>query len=205
MDASLLRLCFELVFVLLLKHASGCPNERIYMHRKSDSKLFNLDRLSRGTWALEILVRDMLFAAVLSHTEEDCQRLADFLSLACLDFGLTIYLKKTNFGSEEPHVISINNHALEVVCRFMYHGPTNADKVSLEPELNKHIVRASTTLPWFRKRMEQQTDTAHLSKAYSVVPSACSLGGESRTLFIQQVKRPSSLYMRCLRHVLGCS
>ena len=88
---------FGIFFSMLLKHAFGKATEGIYLHSRSDGKLFNLARLSAKTKVREILIRDMLFAddaAVATHSEHQLQSLMDCFSQACKDFGLTMSLKK---------------------------------------------------------------------------------------------------------------
>ena len=82
---------FSIFFSMVLKHAFGTSTEGVYLHTRSDGRLFNLPRLSAKTKIREVLLRDLLFAddaAVTSHTEQDLQCLMDRLSQACKDFVL---------------------------------------------------------------------------------------------------------------------
>ena len=90
---------FGIFLAMLLEHASGQATEGIYLHTRSDGKLFNLARLKAKTKVREILIRDMLFAddvAVATHTQHQLQSSIDRFSQACRDFGLNMSLKKTN-------------------------------------------------------------------------------------------------------------
>ena len=90
---------FGIFFFLLLKHAFGSSTEGVFMHTRSDGKLYNIARLRAKTKIRKTTIRDMLFeddAAVTAHTEHDLQQLMERFSRACRDFGLTISLKKTN-------------------------------------------------------------------------------------------------------------
>ena len=80
---------FSIFFSMVLKHAFGTSTEGVYLHTRSDGRLFNLPRLRAKTKIREVLIRDLLFAddaAVTSHTEQDLQCLMDRLSQACKDF-----------------------------------------------------------------------------------------------------------------------
>ena len=143
---------FGIFFASLLKHAFDTSKEGIYLHTRSDGRLFNLARLRAKTKVREALIRDMLFAddaAISSHTQQELQSLMDGFSQACKDFGLTISLKKTNVlgqGTEPPPIITIDNYELDVVHHFTYLGSTVTDTLSLDVELDKRIGKAATTL-----------------------------------------------------------
>ena len=50
------------LFSLLLKHAFGTSTEGVYMHIRSDGKLYNIARLRAKTKIRKTTIRDMLFA-----------------------------------------------------------------------------------------------------------------------------------------------
>ena len=90
---------FGIFFALLLSYAFDSSSDGIYLHTRSDGKLFNLARLRAKTKVTEVYVREMLFAddaALTAHSGEALQRLVDRFAHACREFGLTISLKKTN-------------------------------------------------------------------------------------------------------------
>ncbi|KAI8488372.1 hypothetical protein Bbelb_339680 [Branchiostoma belcheri] len=73
---------------IMLKCAFGTSTEGVYLHTRSDGKLFNLSRLKAKTKVREVLIRDLLFAddaalAALAHTENKLQILLDKLPCAC--------------------------------------------------------------------------------------------------------------------------
>jgi len=74
---------FSIFVALLLKHAFGTATEGVYLHTTSDGPLFNLVLLKVKTKVRETTIRDMLFAAVSSHTKQEFQRLMDRFSQAC--------------------------------------------------------------------------------------------------------------------------
>ena len=68
---------FGIFFALLLKHAFGSATEGIYLHTRSEGRLFNLARFKAKTKVREALIRDMLFAddsAVAIHTQQELVR-----------------------------------------------------------------------------------------------------------------------------------
>ena len=89
---------FGIFFSILLQYAFVDCTEGVYVQTRSDGKLLNISRLCAKTNAYVVLIRELLFAddaALTSHSEEGFQHLADKLSHACKEFGLTISLRKT--------------------------------------------------------------------------------------------------------------
>ena len=101
----------------------------------------------------------MLFAddaTVMTHTQRELQLLMDCFSQVCKDLGLIISLKKTNILGQDilaPPVITIDDYELKVVHQFMYLGSTITDNLSLDPEIDKRIGRAATTLTHLTSRV----------------------------------------------------
>lgn len=205
---------FGIFFALLLKHAFGSATEGIYLHTRSDGRLFNLARLKAKTKVREALIRDMLFAddaAVATHTQQELQTLMDRFSQACKDFGLTISLKKTNVlgqGVEEPPSITIDDYELEVVKQFTYLGSTISSNLSLDTELDKRIGKAATTLARLTTRVWENSKLSIKTKM--AVYNACVLstllyGSETWTTYVKQERRLDAFHMRCVRRILGIS
>ncbi|KAI8515730.1 hypothetical protein Bbelb_065430 [Branchiostoma belcheri] len=159
----------------MLKCAFGTSTEGVYLHTRSDGKLFNLSRLKAKTKVREVLIRDLLFAddaALAAHTENKLQILLDKLSCACQDFSLTISLKKTKVmcqGVDHPPSITINNYELEVVPKFTYLGSTVTNNLSLEAELNGRIGRAATTFARLQKRVWDVLTRASIPSMYTLL------------------------------------
>ncbi|XP_067867364.1 uncharacterized protein [Heterodontus francisci] len=113
---------FGIFFTLLLSHAFKSSEGGIFLHTRSDGRLFNLARLRAKTKVRKVLIRELLFAddaALTSHTEECLQRLIDRIVAACNEFGLIISLKETNIMDvRNAPSINIGNHALKVVQEF---------------------------------------------------------------------------------------
>ena len=100
------------------------------MHTRSDRNLFSLARLRSRTKVRTVLIREKLFAddaALVAHTEDALQRMADQFSDACKQFGLTISIKKTNVCVQDVRatpLIKIDSATLETVENFTYLGST---------------------------------------------------------------------------------
>ena len=150
---------FGIFFTLLLRQAFGTAQEGIYLQTRSDGSLFNLAHLKARTKVYEALIRDMLFgddAAVVTHTQRELQLLMDCFSQACKDFRLIISLEKTNILGQDipaPPVITVNDYELEVIHQFTYLGSTITDNLSHDPEIDKRIRKAASTLACLTSRV----------------------------------------------------
>ena len=205
---------FGIFFAVLLRHAFGTAKEGVYLHTRSDGRLFNLARLRAKTKVREVLIRDMLFAddaAVATHEQAELQSLMDRFSEACNDFSLTISLKKTEVlaqGTEAEPNITIDNYRLENVDQFTYLGSTICSNLSLDSEINKRIGKAATTLArlttrvWENPKLTTQTKMAVYN---ACIISTLLYGSETWTTYARQEKRLNSFHMRCLRRILGIS
>ena len=205
---------FGIFFALLLRHAFGTAQEGIYLQTRSDGSLFNLVHLKVRKKVCEALIRDMLFAddaAVMTHTQRELQLLMDHFSQACKHFGLIISLKKTNILGQDilaPPVITINDYELKVIHQFTYFGFTITDNLSLDPEINKRIGKAATTLAQLTSRV--WTNPKLAVKMKMAVYNACILstllyGSETWTTYTRQEKRLNIFHLRSLRCILGIS
>lgn len=86
-------------FVVMLKHTFDASMEGVFLHTKSDGKLFYLSWLRTKTKVHKTIIRDLLFAndvALASCPGQQLQKLVDKFSQARKDFGMTISIKKTN-------------------------------------------------------------------------------------------------------------
>ena len=205
---------FGIFFSMLLKHAFDEATEGIYLHSRSDGKLFNVARLRAKTKVEKILIRDMLFAddaAVATHSEHQLQSLMDRFSQACKDFGLTMSLKKTNVlaqGAESQPKISVDNYELEAVNQFTYLGSTISSNISLDAEIDKRVGKAATTLARLSSRVWENPKLTNKTKVAvynACVVSTLLYGSETWTTYARQERRLNSFHMRCLRRILGIS
>ncbi|XP_069985579.1 uncharacterized protein [Penaeus vannamei] len=150
----------------------------------------------------------MLFAdddAITAHEEKHLQKLMDRFSQACEDFRLTISLKKTSILSkktESPPTITISNYQLDVVQEFTYLGSTVTDSLDMDPELNRRIGRAASSLARLTKRVWENSKLTTNTKM--AVYKACVLsnhlyGSECWT----HEERLNAFHMRNQRWILG--
>ena len=205
---------FGIFFALLLRHAFGTTQEGIYLQTRSDGSLFNLACLKARTKVCEALIRDMLFAddaTVMSHTQRELQLLMDCFSQACKDFRLMISLKKTNVLGQDitaPPVITIDDYELKVIHQFTYLGSTITNNLSLDPEIDKRIRKAATTLARLTSRV--WTNPKLTMKTKMAVYNACVLstllyGSETWTMYACQEKRLNTFHLRSLWCILSIS
>ena len=156
----------------------------------------------------------MLFAddaTVMTHTQRELQLLMDHFSQACKDFRLIISLKKTNILGQDipaPPVITINDYELKVIHQFMYLGSTITDNLSLDPEIDKRIGKAATTLTHLTSRV--WTNPKFTMKMKMAVYNACILstllyGIETWTTYARQEKRLNTFHLRSLQCILSTS
>ena len=205
---------FGIFFALLLKHAFQTSTEGVYLHTRSDGRLFNLARLKAKTKIREVLIRDMLFAddaAIAAHSESDLQKLMNRFAAACDLFGLTISQKKTQVMGQStpaPPSIHINNQNLEAVHQFTYLGTTVTDTLSLDTEINIRIGKAATTLARLTKKVwenNQLTTKTKMAVYRACVLSTLLYGSEAWTTYTTQERKLNAFHLRCLRRILGIS
>ena len=146
------------------------------------------------------------------HTPKgNCSCLWTASSRPAKTLGWIISLKKTNVLGQDilaPPVITINDYELEVIHQFMYLGSTITDNLSLDPEINKRIGKAATTLTCLTSRV--WTNPKLTVKTKMAVYNACILstllyGSETWTTYAHQEKRLNTFHLRSLQHILGIS
>ena len=203
---------FGIFFAVLLRHAFGSTTEGIFLRTRSDGKLFNISRLRAKSRVHKKHLRDFLFAddaAITTHSARDLQSLMDHFSKACQDFGLTISQKKTQVMSQDvdtPPGIHISNHQLEVVHDFVYLGSTISDSLSVNPEINRRIGKAVSTMSRLTKRVwtnNKLTEHTKVQVYRACVVSTLLYGSETWTLHAGQERRLNSFHMRCLRRIFN--
>ena len=204
---------FGIFFSLLLRYAFNSSNEGIYLHSRNDGKLFKMSRLLKSKSKVsETLIRELLFAddaALTSHSVADLQRLIDRFNNACIEFGLTISLKKTVVMAQDANEFpsfNINDHMLEIVDEFTYLGSTICANLSLDKEIDRRIGKAASTMSKLSKRVwENKCLTANTKiRIYQAcVLSTLLYGSESWTTYMRQERRLNTFHLRCLRRILG--
>ena len=190
------------------KYAIDTTTEEIYLRTRSDGRLFNLARLRAKTNVRRVLTRDMLFAAVVTHTQEKLQSFMDCFSQACMDFGLTISLKKTNVlwqDIEEPPVIIMEDYELDAVYlpRLHHHwqpllGPRDQQE-DWEGHFNSCSSHGSSV---DKPKLSVETNMA----AYNAcVTSTLLYRSETWTTYAGQKRRLNTFHLRSIRRILGIS
>ena len=161
---------FGIFFSTLLSYAFQNNDDGVYLHTRSDGRLFNLARLRAKTKVSSITIREALLAddaALATHTEAALQRLVDRLAHACSEFGLTISLKKTEVmsqGTESPPSIHIGDYHLNPVSQFQYLGSTISFNLSLEPEISARIAKAAGMMSKLQKRVWDNNNLTNSTK-----------------------------------------
>ena len=205
---------FGIFFSMLLRHAFDDATEGIYLHSRSDGKLFNVARLKAKRKVRNILIRDMLFAddaAIATHSEHQLQSLMDRFSQACKDFGLTMSLKKTEVlakDTDNQPKINVDNYEFKAVNHFTYLGSTISSNISLDAEIDKRVGKAATTLARLTSRVWENPKLTIKTKVAvynACVVSTLLYGSETWTTYARQERRLNSFHLRCLRRILGIS
>ena len=81
----------------MLSYAFQDCDTGVYIRFRTSGEVFNLGRLNTKSKTFQSLFRELLFADdadLVARTEEDIQLIMDIFSTACLDFDITINLKK---------------------------------------------------------------------------------------------------------------
>ena len=160
---------FGIFFCPVLSHAFRTSEDGIYIHTRSDGKLFSLARLKAKSKIRKVLIRELLFAddaALTSHSAESLQRLTDRFTDACKEFGLMLSIKKTNtMGKDVRNApsININEHTLEVFKDFTYLSSTITSNLTTDVEINKRIGKVSSAMSRMTNRVngKRRTHTEH--------------------------------------------
>ena len=101
----------------------------------------------------------MLFAddaALAAHSEDALNQLITCFSDACLEFNLTISLKKTEVMGQDVSAvpeIKIGDHTLGVTDAFTYLGSTITSNLLLEAEITTRIAKAASCMARLSKRV----------------------------------------------------
>ena len=157
---------FGIVFVILLKHASGPSTEGMYLRTRSYGKFFSLARLKSKTKIREKHLRNFLCAddaAVTTHSSDKLQQHMNPFSSPCKYFRLTINLRKTQVTGQDvnsPPSIKIFDQHLEVVHNSTFICSTWRESLWLRDiGLNKRIEKVATTVFSHSKRATNWPNT----------------------------------------------
>ena len=162
------------------------------------------------------LIRDLLYADdcdLVSHSEEDMQKMLDLFSSACSDLGLTISLDKTKVmfspapGVEyvEPNIF-VYGQRLEVVLEFVYLGSKLHQSCSLDQEIAYRISRASASFANLRDRCWSRRGISPKTKVdlYKIIvlPSLTN-SLETGTIYRKHISKLERFQQFCLREILN--
>ena len=157
---------FGIVFVILLKHASGPSTEGMYLRTRSYGKFFSLSRWKTKTKIREKRLRSFLCAddaAATTHSADKVQQLMNRFSSPWKYFRLTINLKKTQVTGQDvtsPPSIKLFDQQLEVVHDSTSICSTWKESLWLRDiELNKRIEKVATTVFSHSKRASNWPNT----------------------------------------------
>ena len=156
---------FSIFFSIILREAKEDLPDGIYVRFRTDSSLFNLQRLLARTKTIEEIITELLFAddcALLAHTEKALQHIVNRFSDAAKNFGLTISLKKTEVLYQPPPCeayslphISIDGTNLDAVEHFTYLGSVISIDVTVSKDLDNRLSKASNSFGRLSKRVWQ--------------------------------------------------
>ena len=205
---------FWIFFSMLLGYAFKGTEDDIHLYRRSDGKLFNMQRLQAKSKRWKKSNKEMLFAddaALLAHSESKLQALIDRLQDTCEKFSFTVSVKKTVVmaqGVKEPAVITLKNTPLEVVSKFCNLGSTTTESSDLDDEINTRIGKAATTFGRLTKRAWRNpklTTKTKMSIYQACVLSSLLYGSETWTSYSYQEKKLNCFHLRCLRRIFEIS
>ena len=137
---------FGIFFCRFLLHAFSVNEDGVYLHTRSNCRLFNLARPRVKTNVRHVTMRERLSLRTMllwQHT------LINLFSHACEGFGLTISIKKTvvmGQGSDSLPSVYLGSQELDVVDRFQHLGSIISSNISLEPEINNRIAKAAAVM-----------------------------------------------------------
>ncbi|KAL8582730.1 hypothetical protein ACOMHN_051516 [Nucella lapillus] len=207
---------FSFLFSMKLLSAFKDSDPGIQITYRTDGGILNTQRLKAKTKVTKSLVRDLLYAddcAIVAHSEDDLQRLADSLSAATRHFGLTISIKKTEVifqpskgSTANMPEIKIDGKVLNNVDSFTYFGSSLSFSNSLDKEISNRIAKASASYGRLHKRVWNERGFKLETKCAvyrAVVLTALLYGCESWTVYRRHVKLLDQFHQRCLRRILN--
>ena len=183
---------------------------------RMDGSVFNLRRLQAKTKTKNDTINDLLFAddcALNSTSEEEMQSNVDKFAEACLNFGLTISIKKTEVmhqpapgeAYKEPNII-INGERLKAVDKFTYLGSTLSRDVVIDDEVDVRLAKANSafgrlnTNVWNRRGITRKTKI----KVYrAAVLTTLLYGSETWTVYHRHSAKLNHFHTTHLRKLLG--
>ncbi|KAL8593603.1 hypothetical protein ACOMHN_039530 [Nucella lapillus] len=140
---------FSFLFSMMLLSAFNDSRPGIQITYRTDGAILNTQRLKAETKLTKSLVRGLLYAddcTIVAHSEDDLQRLTDFLSAATKRFGLTISIKKTEVifqpskgSTANMPEIKIDGKVINNVDSFTYLGSSLSFSNCLDREISNRM------------------------------------------------------------------
>ena len=210
---TLFAIYFYIVFLIAFDNDDA---PAVSIRYRTTNKLFHLKRLRSKSKLMISLIRDLLYADdcdLVSHSEEDMQKMLDLFSSACSDLGLTISLDKTKVmfspapGVEyvEPNIF-VYGQRLEVVLEFVYLGSKLHQSCSLDQEIAYRISRASASFANLRDRCWSRRGISPKTKVdlYKIIvlPSLTN-SLETSTIYRKHISKLERFQQFCLREILN--
>ena len=107
--------------LLVLSHAYCKSTDGDYLYTRSDDNLFNLSRLRAKTKIEKVFVRELLYAdyaALVSQSESELQRMVDALADSCTRISLTTSRTETEVMGQgvswEPVISASSQEGLQL-------------------------------------------------------------------------------------------
>ena len=210
---TLFAIYFYVVFFLAFSNDDA---PAVYIRYRTTNKLFDLKRFNAKSKCVITAIRDLLYADdcdLVSHTEEDMQKILDLFSKACSDLGLTISLDKTKViyspPPGEPYIepnLFVYGKRLSVVLEFIYLGSKLHQSCSLDHETTYRISRASASFANLRERCWSRKGISLKTKVdvYNVVVlKALTFSLETGTLYSKNISQLERFQQFCLREILN--
>ena len=210
---TLFAIYFYVVFFLAFSNDDA---PAVYIRYRTTNKLFELKRFKYKSKCTIKAIRDLLYADdcdLVSHTEEDMQKILDLFSKACSDLGLTISLEKTvamfspppGLAYTEPNLF-IYGKRLKVVLEFIYLGSKLHQSCSLDHETTYRISRASASFAGLRERCWSRKGISLKTKVdvyITVVLKALTFSLETCALLSKNISQLERFQQFCLREILN--
>ena len=206
---------FSMLFSAMLTDAFRDESVDIEFRSRIDGGFYKPQRLKAKKFVTYGCLRDLLFAddcALCAESSTSMQHLVDLFSRSCINFGLTISIKKTEVlfqpAPDNPYIvpsISICDQTLVAVEKFTYLGSTMSNTATIDDEINLRVARASASFGRLRERVWNRHGLSYETKLkvyHAVVLPSLLYGSETWTVYARHLQKLQSFHMRCLRQIL---
>ena len=153
-----------LCLTAVLETMSERLNRGVFIHTRTDGKLFNLAWLCAHTKTLEMCIRELLYAddsTLVANNAVDMRQIVDRFSSAAVMFGLKINISKTKLlyqpppmSIELPEMITVYDELLKTTESFTFLGSTVTNSNFADLEVERRIQSATKAYGALQKRLE---------------------------------------------------